>query len=436
MLSPFPMNRLAILLALGAALFSFAAQAQRVSDLPGASATAQFEERIIAVVNDDVITSTDLNARMAMAFLSSGLPDTPEVRQRLLMQVLHNMIDEHLQLQEAKKLDINVSDDDVDQAMQHIAEENQIPGGMKDFLAKHGIPPDALSSQIRAGISWNKVIQRELRPLVDVGDDEVDAMIERMKKSAGKDEYHVGEIFLAVDNPKDEDRIKQFADNLVQKLKSGGNFGSIANQFSQSSTAASGGDIGWVQQGQLPADLNRALMEMKPGDIAGPIRSASGFHILGLREKRTITIEEGGEESVELQQAFRPFGPTPDKEALLKETAKLQATITDCKDIAGSLAAGFPAWRWQDLGAVTLSRAPSWLADKVRKQPVGKATDAVSVNNGALVLFVCGRTTPQGTLNRDAIAGQIGTEKLELQSRRLLRDLRRNAYLDVRLSAS
>ena len=412
------------------------AQAQRVSDLPDAAAPSRFNERIIAVVNDDIITSTDLNARMAMAFLSSGLPDTPEVRQRLLVQVLHNMIDEHLQLQEAKKLDISVSDEDVSQAMQHIADENSIGADMKSFLAAHGISPDALAAQIRAGISWNKVIQRELRPLVDVGDDEVDAMIERMKKNAGKDEYHVGEIFLAVDNPKDEDRIKQFADNLVQKLKSGGNFGSIANQFSQSSSAASGGDIGWVQQGQLPTDLNRALVDMKPGDIAGPIRSASGFHILGLREKRTITIEEPGEESVELQQAFRPFGTTPDKDALLKETEKLQTTITDCKDIGGNLAAQFPAWHWQDLGEVKLSLAPAWLADKVRKQPIGKATDAVTTGKGALILFVCGRATPQGTLNRDTIAGQIGTEKLELQSRRLLRDLRRNAYLDVRLSSS
>ena len=91
--------------------------------------------RIVAVVNDNVISSSDLNARIAMAFLSSGLPDTPEVRQRLLVQLLRSMIDEQLELQEAKKLEITVPQAEIDQALARISQSNNIPGGdMKQFL--------------------------------------------------------------------------------------------------------------------------------------------------------------------------------------------------------------------------------------------------------------------------------------------------------------
>jgi peptidyl-prolyl cis-trans isomerase SurA len=426
-------------------------QAQRVSQLPGhggslPSATTPFAPppqvappmlgaRIVAVVNDSVITSTDVNARMGMAFLASGLTDTPEVRARLIVQILRTMIDEQLELQEAKKLDISVAQDEIDKTLEKIAQENNIPGGdMKAYLSARGIPPDALINQIRAGLSWSKVIQRELRPRVDVGDDEVDAAIERTRANAGKQEYLVSEIFLSVDNPKDEDQVKQFADNLVQQLRTGGNFGAMARQFSQGTGAANGGDIGWIEQGQLATELDRALAALKPDEVSEPIRSASGYHILGLRDKRTIMMGgEAADITAELQQAFRPFGPGIDKAALRAEAEKLRTAISGCQNLQSRLATQFPAWHWQDLGTVKLATAPAWLADKARELPIGKPSEAMGANNGALILFVCDRKSPDGKIDRDAVANQIGNEKLELQARGLLRDLRRNAYLDVRL---
>jgi peptidyl-prolyl cis-trans isomerase SurA len=417
------------------------AQAQRVSDMPGASTPTNMEARIAAVVNDNVISTSDVEARIEMAFLSSGLPDTPEVRQRLLLQILRSLIDEQLELQEAKKLDITISNDDIDKAMDHIAHDNNIPGGdMKAYLAAHGVPSSALASQIRASMAWNKVIQRELRPHVDVGDDEVDAVIERTRANAGKEEFLVGEIFLAVDSPKDEEQVKQFAENLSQQLKQGGSFVAIARQFSQSASAATGGDIGWIEEGVLPPELNRALSSMQNGEISEPVRAASGYYILGLRDKRTITLGGGdaGETTVELQQAFRPFDASGSDSsgAIQKEADDIRSAITDCVDLQGHLAGQFPNWHWQDLGTVKMSTAPSWIVDKIHSLPVGKASDALLTDKGALVLFVCSRKMPEGKVDREAILNQIGTEKLELQARRLLRDLRREAYLDIRLAST
>ena len=409
--------------------------AQRIEQQAGMSASGS-DARIAAVVNDNVISSSDINDRIKLAMMSSNLPDNLEIRQKLLPQILRGLIDEQLEMQEAKRLDITVSNEDIDQALKRIAEENKIPVDMKTYISEHGGSPDALVQQVRAGISWNRVVTRELRPRVDVGDDEVDAVIQRIRTNAGKEEYAVSEILLVVDNPKEDEQVKQFGENLVQQLKGGANFPSVARQFSQGTGAATGGDIGWIQEGQLSPELNHALTSMQVGEIAGPIRSASGYHILGLREKRTITLGDSKDVKLNLQQAFRPYSNDITKEALLDEAYKLKASVTSCTGLQNIIASKFPDWHWNDLGDMDPNKGPSLISDKVRDLSVGQASEPLPTDKGALILFLCGRKVPEGNVNREAIVSSIGTEKLELQARRLLRDLRRDAYLDVRLSSN
>jgi peptidyl-prolyl cis-trans isomerase SurA len=409
--------------------------AQRVDQLPGAVASTSDTERIAAVVNDNVISTSDINARIKLAMLSAGLPDTAEIRMRLTPQILRGLIDEQLEMQEAKRLDVTVSKEEVDQALARIAHDNNIPGGMESYITEHGGSADALTQQIRAGLSWNKVVQRELRPNVDIGDDEVDAVIGRMKANAGKDEYLVSEIVLPVDSPKDEDQVKDFADNLVQQIKGGASFGAIARQFSQGTGAAAGGDIGWIQDGQLASELNRALVTLQPGQITDPIRSSSGYHILGVREKRVVGLGSNDDIRVNLQQAFRPLTTDTDQDKILAEANQIRTAFNGCAALQVGLEQKFPGWRWNNLGDTDLNKIPADLADKVRNLTTGQASEAIATDKGALVLFMCERHVPEIKVDREAITNSIGSEKLELQSRRLLRDLRRNAYLDVRMMA-
>lgn len=409
--------------------------AQRVDQLaPAPTVSGGMEERIAAVINDNVISTSDINARIKLALLSSGLPDNDEVRQRLLPQILRGLIDEQLQLQEAKRLDINVSKEEVEAAFTRIAQDNNIQTDMRAYLAERGGSPEALIDQIRSTISWNKVVQRELRPRVDVGDDEVEAAVERMRANAGKEEFLVSEIFLAVDNPRDEAQINQFAENLAQQLKTGASFGGVARQFSQGTGAASGGDIGWIQEGQLASELNKALVNAREGDIVGPVRSTSGYHILGIRQKRTISLSSNSDPTditLSLQQVFRPAGTTGDA---VSESDQLRGAVADCSSLRNTVAEKFPAWRWNDLGEVKLNKIPGWMGEKVREVSAGKGTETVMTTKGALVIFVCKRNVPDNGIDRNAIINVIGTEKLELQARRLLRDLRRDAYIDIRLA--
>lgn len=409
--------------------------AQRIDQLPEAAAVSGgMEERIAAVVNDNVISTSDINARIKLALLSSGLPDNEEVRQRLLPQILRSLIDEQLQVQEAKRLDISISKEEVEQALMRIAQDNNIQTDMQTYLAERGGSPEALKDQVRATLSWTRVVQRELRPRVDVGDDEIDAAIERMRANAGKEEFLVSEIFLAVDNPRDEAQIRQFAENLVQQLKEGASFGGVARQFSQGTGAASGGDIGWIQEGQLASELNKALVNAREGDILGPLRSTSGYHILGIRQKRTISLSGNSDPTdvtLSLQQVFRPANAGGDAAS---EAEQLRGAVTSCGNLRNTIAEKFPSWRWNDLGEIKLNKIPNWMGEKVRDVSEGKGTETIATGKGSLIIFVCKRNVPDNGIDRNAIINVIGTEKLELQARRLLRDLRRNAYIDVRLA--
>ncbi len=394
------------------------------------------DEGIAAVVNDNIVSTADVRARLALAMLTSNLPNTAEVRQHLLPQVLHSLIDEQLQIQEGKRLDISVNEEEIQTAMNRLAQDNKIPGGdMAAFLTSRGVPPSTMTAQARAALTWNKVVARTLRPRVDIGDDEIDAVVERMRANAGKQEYLVSEIYLAVDTPADDDRVRKFAENLVQQIRGGASFGAVARQFSQGSGSSNGGDIGWIQVGQLAPELDKTLQSLNAGEIAEPVHAANGYHILGVREKRTLALGDIKDMSVNLQQAFRAFTPEQSRELLLKEADQLRQSFSDCTGLSAKLGRDFPAWRWQDLGEVKLVDAPSWLVEKVRDVGVGRSSEAMATDKGALILFVCGRTMPE-TIDRTEILNTIGTERMELLARRLLRDLRRDAYLDVRLTMS
>lgn len=435
------MRHLSLLLCSLALICPTAAHAQRVDQLPARSgmmaATPQqpvaLSTQIAAIVNDNIISTNDLKNRVKLAAFSSGLPNTHDVVQKLLPRVMRSLINEQLQLQEGRRKGLTVSKKELDAAIERLAIENKVPGGdMEALLMANGISVSALRAQVKAGLTWKKVVLRTVRPRVDIGEDEIDSVVERLRAQNGKDEFLVSEIFLAVDKQQDEAEVRALAQQLVDQLHGGAVFGAVAREFSQGLGASTGGDLGWIQSGQLSTEVSEALSKMEKSSIAGPVRSPTGYHILGLRNKRTISTTGGDEGSVHLKQAFRAFTPTTNKEALLSEAAAIRAATVSCDGLENNLTTSFPDWRLQDLGEIQMAEAPEWLADQVRSIPQGQAGAPMATGKGALMVFVCNRTQVE-SINRDAIRTQLGTEKMGLLARRLERDLRRDAYIDIRL---
>lgn len=250
-------------------------------------------ETIAVVVNNDAISATDVDERLRLMMASSGIPDSKETRERLLPQVVNVLIEEQLMLQEAKRLEIAVTPEDVEKGFAKLAEQNGIETAkFREMVRRSGVPVRAMDRQIMAQIAWGRVVQQKLRPSISVNDLEVDGMIERLRHNIGKDEYLLGEIFLPVDDPKEAAQTEKLAEKLTREMLQGKvPFPRVAAQFSQSVSSKRGGDMGWVEVGQLPVELEDVLATMKEGDLSAPIKTLAGYYIIALRKKRSITEE-------------------------------------------------------------------------------------------------------------------------------------------------
>lgn len=251
-------------------------------------------ETIAMIVNDDAVSMSDVNDRMKLIMVSSGLPNTQEIRAKVMPQVINSLVDEQLKLQEAARLGIEITQEEIDQGFLAIAAQNdQPPERFKTLLGQSGINVSTMERQIMSQVAWSQVIQSQMRPKVIISDKDIDDAIKRLVANEGTQEYLVAEIFLPVDDPKSENDTRQLAGRLVQEVKGGkAPFFKVAQQFSKAAGATQGGDLGWVQKGQLPEELDVVLQSMKKEQISQPVRSPGGYHILYLRDFRLISSKE------------------------------------------------------------------------------------------------------------------------------------------------
>jgi peptidyl-prolyl cis-trans isomerase SurA len=250
---------------------------------------AQDSLRIVALVNDEVITAIDVAKRTQILLASSGLANTPESYQRLQPQVLRALIDERIRQQAADQQGITVSQDRIDDRMTQLAQSNNL--SLDEFraaLTKSNIDPAWLEEQIRTEIAWAMLVNQRFRSTVVVTEEDIDNARRQAQERQGTTQYRVAEIFLSVDDPKDSDAVQDSAQRLIEQLKKGGDFGAVARQFSQAASAGNGGLIGWVDPGELAPEIAEAVEKLDPGTIAGPIRSDGGFHILRVLDRREL----------------------------------------------------------------------------------------------------------------------------------------------------
>lgn len=246
---------------------------------------------IAAVVNDAAISMDDVEARIKLVLVSSGLKDGKEIRAKVTPQVLEGLIDEQLKLQEAHRNKMDVSDEEVQEGLKIIAGQNKFtPEQFLELMRRQGVSKETLLSQIRAQLAWNNVVKDKLRSQVDVNETDVDTRIQRLKSKIGQTEYLVSEIYLPLDNTKRAGELRQFAQRMATELQAKrAPFGPVAAQFSKAAGAEKGGTLGWIQEGFLEPDLNTVLLKMEEGQISNPIKTNSGLYILYLQKKRTLT---------------------------------------------------------------------------------------------------------------------------------------------------
>lgn len=392
-------------------------------------------ERIAAVVNDDVVTTSDMRNRLALSLLASGLQSTPENQQRLAPQILRSLIDERLQMQEAQRLGVTVAQQQVEQAIVTIAQRNGMsPSQFLQVLQRSGIPLETLQEQLETQLAWRDVVRGRLLPSVQIGDSEVDDMARRVEATTGLREYLVSEIYLGIDSPQSEAEIRDFANQIASQLRRGGNFAAVAAQFSQGVGAAQGGDVGWVLEGQLAPEIDTVLGQMSPGQVSEPIRTLAGYHIVALRESRTASGPSPDEREITIARLVLPFSGPPSQAEAEVLTAEARTAVQNVISCDG-LTAVAETYQTANLAApqsVAIRQLPEGLRALVETQEIGVPTEPVASQDGVIVFMVCDREGLEG-FARDDMREQLINERVDLLQRRYLRDLRSAAFIDIRL---
>ena len=407
-------------------------------------AGAQEALRIAAVVNDKMISAYDLNMRMTLIILLSGLPNTGEVRQRVAPQIMQTLIDEEIKRQEVIRLEIPISENEIEGALQNLERVNGLEKGRMDkFLASNGIDKSTLIDQIETQIGWRKLVNGRFARTIQISDEEIDEVLAEIEKNKGKPEFLVAEIFLPVDRPDKEPEAFKLANRLIQQVRSGANFQGLAQNFSKSPTAERGGFIGWSRLGQLGGKLDKALARLQLGEISPPIRTEDGFYILFLKDRRTargLTDPEAGSAVVNLQQLFLPIekGASPAAVDDAMEGAKnFGSRAKSCQDL-DKIGKELDSPLSGNLGNVKVSTLAPQQRMMVRGLPPLKASLPFRTADGVIVLMVCKRTESKKTdlspaTQRDRIANRLFDERMGLAARQHNRDLRRAAFVDIRL---
>lgn len=388
-------------------------------------------QRIAAVVNDDVISIRDLVARLKVIIVTSRVKDSIETRKRLAPQVLKALIDETLQLQEARRLNVKITKAEIDEAWARLEKQNKMPkGGLEKFLRQKNIPKSTIVRQIQVALLWSKVVRQRVRPRIRIGEDEVNDVLEQIESGAGQTQYRFLEIFLPIDSPDAEGQVKSNAARLVAQLRRGANFQVMARQFSKSETARVGGDTGYVSAAQINPDILKVLEKMKPQTLSPPIRTATGYYIVALLDRKGQ--RSGKAAAVAWRVVSFPHGTDTDGKD--KAAAAAKTVATEAKSCGGlSKTAKAIGGKVSELKRSPVAKLKGETGAMIKALKKNEFSAPLVGENATRIVIMCDRTKNANLPSRNQVMNILAREQVNIQVRRYMRDLRLAAFLDIRV---
>ncbi len=418
----------AVFLALSPAQAQTPASGERLSSDEVIARSGVPVSAVAAVVNDAVVTTYDVRQRMRLMLISAGGQIPTEALPQLQAQALRDLVEERLKLQETAKFELEVTDEEINEELVLVAgQSNLTVPQLVSTLENAGVSVNTLREQMRSQIGWPQLVQGRYRDRVRVNDDEVDRTLERMREDASKEQFLVSEICIPVDNPAQAQQYYQGGLQLIEQMRRGVPFAVVAQQFSACTTAAVGGDLGWVRSGELPEELDSALRELPVGAVTNPIPSEGAFMILAIRDKREAVV--AGEPSFTLAYAgaSEAIGGNAARAALEKiETAE----ICSGRSLRIDLGEGVG---YSLLENVTLDQIDDRFRPFVEDLTREDQSAVIEADGAYHSVFVCDKDEGLGLPSREAIENRIYTRQLSRIGQQYLRDVERDSMVDVRM---
>jgi len=394
--------------------------------------------RATAIVNGEIITGTDVDQRLALIVSANGGKVPPEEMERLRLQVLRRqLIDETLEIQEARTADVTVTAAELDQSEAGLAKRfNMTVPQLRVALRKAGSSERSLRRAIEGELAWSRYLRKRIEPFVNVGEEEVTAIQKRIEASRGTEEYNLHEIYLSANDANRNEVFAKAKQIIAEIQKAQQPFELFARNYSEASTRGVGGDLGWIRLVTLPQQLADAAQQMQVGQVAGPIETPGGFSILYLTDKRTIGAADPRDARLSLKQLTVAF---PAGTTQAQAQARAATFATTVKSIQGcgtveKVAASINA-EVVDNDSIRIRDLPAPLQEIMVKLQVGQATPPFgSPTEGVRALVLCGRDDPQASSVPGAaqIQGQLEQQRVNLRAQSKLRDLRRDAVIEYR----
>jgi len=390
------------------------------------SSMSQDIQAISAIVNDEVISRYDVQQRIKLIIVTSGIQPTQENVSRLEKQAIRALVNEKIQLQEAIKLDVPTSSEEIDLMLRRIASGNEMSSEeIINFISSNGVNSETLLNQIKAELLWNKIVRGRFGSYINISEDEISIVYNRTVESLDREQYDISEIFIGFESKEEEVDALNLAKRLIEQLKNGASFSPVAQQFSQASSSGQGGYIGWVAEGQLNSKIVDALKGLNNKQISDPIKTVNGFYVVKLNEK----AEAGGKNYMRNQ--YDLISITFDKNRKT-EAQNFSNDFISCKRL-DSLIEKYQEREVNLIGKRILSELPTDLHSELLSKEAGDTLNLRYSDDYIDLILICDRKDDIGIeVSRESIEDNLYAQKMGMMSRRHLRDLRRDAVIEYR----
>ncbi|MDF1681271.1 peptidylprolyl isomerase [Ponticaulis sp.] len=412
----------------GLALMAFSAPAiAQTATGPATAATSEAAESstrmlggVAAVVNDEVISISDVASRARLLLITLGVQPSQEALRQVLPRAMEELIDERLQLQKAAEYELEIDEREIDAAVNDLARQNQTSlEGLYTTLVQNGVNPQTLREQMRAEIAWRRIINGLYGSRIRISQLQIDSTLDRMENDASEERYQLAEIFLYAPTESDRQQMMQGANVILQQIRQGARFELAAQQYSNSPTAAVGGDLGWVSPTELEPEVQEVIRATEAPAMTPPIVASDGIYIYAVRAKQDGT---NGRVEVDLTQVLSATGDITALEAFRAEGHSCDTLETVVNETEGLL--------YAPLGRVSMDALMEQISETVRDTEVGTSAAPIETPAGPTLLYVCDRGFADIEIpDRDAIEDRLFNQQLSLMAQRELRDLKRDATI-------
>lgn len=406
----------AMVLALGAV-----GEAQVQTQLGETPQTARTIEGIVAIVNDQPISYSDVRERASLLLLTLGVqqPNQQQIQQ-ITSQALDELIDEKLQLQEASEYEVEVSEADIQRAVEDMAQQSGMNReNLVNVLLSAGVNPGSLEDQMRAEIAWRRIMGGLYGSRIRISQNQVDEALEQQKRALTSTQYNLGEIFLYAPTPEDKTEALQGANTILEQLRAGAPFQVAAQRLSSAPTSAAGGDLGWVALDDVDPAVAEAVQSMSEPGLSDPITVEDGIYLIAYKGKRDPAETEARVDLVRL-------AVSDGSEDALREAA----SQADSCEAAAAIAEGDSNLTAARLDDVRLSDLGEEGQKMINEVSIGQPTQVFATSGTIAVMYVCDRRETGASLpTREAMEDRLFSRQLSMISERSLRNLRREATI-------